>query len=168
MYTIMYWHCPRPGVRLACSVSCNTGVWHCHGLTSLPNIDHQPLLISRCQIIIVTFTQWLETFPNTPHTEQGWLRRHITIFTTSKIQRDVQVSGKGESWFCCTALYKDVNTLIYKHQTQRQPWFVDNASWPWMLHLVSDVTIMQYCHIGSDASTSQPTRINDKDNQGFL
>ena len=80
-----------------------------------PNIDHQPLLISRCQIIIVTFTQWLETFPNTPHTEQGWLRRHITIFTTSKIQRDVQVSGKGESWFCCTALHCTVQRCKHSY-----------------------------------------------------
>ena len=36
------------------------------------------------------------------------------------------------------------------------------------LHRVSDVTIMQYCHIGSDASSSQPTRRNEKDNQSFF
>ena len=37
-----------------------------------------------------------------------------------------------------------------------------------VLHRVSDVTIMQYCHIGSDASSSQPTRRNEKDNQSFF
>lgn len=54
------------------------------------------------------------------------------------------------------------NTFDFPHKDSFDLWINLNASSGQME--VSDVTIMQYCHIGSDACSSAPTKRNEKDN----
>ena len=168
-------HCNVLTSMRQCHVMCHAGVWHCHGLTSAP-----PTLTSS--------HYWLQMSDDHCHTHTlivklaytdrgGYLRNALTVlcdnlhkvnFTILWDQRNVRVQYTlvGKTYY--------ILTFNFHTSNPETAWICDTfscfviPSLSPVLHRVSDVTIMQYCHIGSDASSSQPTRRNEKDNQVFF
>ena len=114
-------------------------------------------------MIIVTFTKWLSTWPY--RDREGNLRE--ALFTKSTLQF-YKIKETCECNVHLLEKHVTYSLLISTHQPQtpgkRQLGFVTLSVavhqcnlWPVPgLHRVSDVRIMQYCHIGSDASSSHP------------
>ena len=108
----------------------------------------------------------------TPH-RAGWLRRQFTIFKTSKKETCVWEGHRlVVHWHCRHRNTCDSHFFNFHTSRDSLDLWIARSVHPLALdsglHRVSDVTIMQYCHIGSDASSSQPTRRNEKDNQSFF
>ena len=169
MYTVMYWLVS--GCMRQCHVMCHTGGWHCHGLTSAPPTltSHYwfQMLDDHCHIHTVIVNLALQRQRRQPRK---------SLFTKSTLQF-YKIKETCECNVHLLEKHVTYSLLISTHQPQtpgqRQLGFVTLSVavhqcnlWPVPgLHRVSDVRIMQYCHIGSDTSSSQPTRRNGKDNQ---